>query len=206
MAFASASNFTVPISGVTNQGLLMPKLKFRFRATFANFGVTTGKLVELTKQVIDIKRPTLNFPEITIDSYNSKVYLQGKPEWQTITVNLRDDMGNNIAQMVGEQVQKQFDFLEQASASSGVDYKFIMYFDMLDGGNGTNNGSNGPTVLESWELDGCFIQNVDYGDMNYATNEPATIALTIRFDNAIQSPTGVGVGTLVGQTIGAITG
>ena len=73
MAFASASNFTVPISGVTNQGLLMPKLKFRFRATFANFGVTTGKLVELTKQVVDIKRPTLNFPEITIDTYNSKV-------------------------------------------------------------------------------------------------------------------------------------
>ena len=141
MAYASATNFTVPISGVTNQGLLMPKLKFRFRATFANFGVTTGKLIELTKQVADIKRPSVQFTEIPIDIYNSKVYLQGKPEWQTITVNLRDDAGNNVAQMVGEQVQKQFDFLEQASASSGIDYKFIMTYDMLDGGNGTNNGS-----------------------------------------------------------------
>lgn len=206
MAYASATNFTVPISGVTNQGLLMPKLKFRFRATFANFGVTTGKLIELTKQVADIKRPSVQFTEIPIDIYNSKVYLQGKPEWQTITVNLRDDAGNNVAQMVGEQVQKQFDFLEQASASSGIDYKFIMTYDMLDGGNGTNNGSNGPTVLESWELDGCFIQSVDYGEMNYSTNEPAMIALTIRYDNAIQTPTGIGVGTLVGQTIGAITG
>ena len=206
MAFASATNFTVPISGVTNQGLLMPKLKYRFRATFANFGVTTGKLVELTKQISDIKRPSVSFTEIPVDIYNSKVYLQGKPEWQTITVNLRDDVGNNVAQMVGEQVQKQFDFLEQASASSGVDYKFIMHFDMLDGGNGTNNGSNGPTVLESWELDGCFIQSVDYGEMNYSSNEMAMIALTIRFDNAIQTPTGIGVGTLVGQTLGAITG
>jgi hypothetical protein len=206
MAFASASNFTVPASGVTNQGLLMPKLKFRFRATFANFGTTTGKLVELTKQVADIKRPSVQFTEIPIDIYNSKVYLAGKPEWQTITVNLRDDAGNNVAQMVGEQVQKQFDFLEQASASSGVDYKFSMYYDMLDGGNATNNGSNGPTVLESWEINGCFIQNVDYGEMNYGSSEAAMIALTIRYDNAIQTPNGIGVGTLVGQTIGAITG
>jgi hypothetical protein len=81
-----------------------------------------------------------------------------------------------------------------------------MHYDMLDGGNGTNNGSNGPTVLESWELDGCFIQSVDYGEMNYSSNEMAMIALTIRFDNAIQTPTGIGVGTLVGQTLGAITG
>jgi len=196
MAYASASNFTVPISGVTNQGLLMPKLKFRFRATFANFGVTTSKLVELTKQVVDIKRPSVQFAEIPIDVYNSKVYLQGKPEWQTITVNLRDDAGNNIAQMVGEQVQKQFDFLEQASASSGVDYKFIMYYDMLDGGNATNNGSNGPTVLESWELDGCFLSSVDYGEMAYNTSDPVMIACNIKFDNAVQT-VGGGVGTSV---------
>ena len=206
MAFASATNFTVPISGQTNQSLIMPKLKFRFRATFSNFGVTTSKLTELTKQIIDIKRPSVNFNPITLDVYNSKVYLAGKPEWQEVTINLRDDAGNNVAQMVGEQVQKQFDFMEQASASSGVDYKFILNYDILDGGNGTNNGSNGPTVLESWELDGCLISQVDYGDFNYGTNEAATIALTIRYDNAIQSPTGIGVGTLVGQTIGAVTG
>ena len=206
MAFASASNFTVPIQGATNQGLLMPKLKYRFRATFANFGVSTSNLIELTKQIADIKRPSLTFQEIPIDVYNSKVYMAGKPEWQTITVNLRDDSGNNVAKMVGEQVQKQFDFLEQASASSAIDYKFTLFFDMLDGGNATNNGSNGPTVLESWEVNGCFITQVDYGEMAYNSNDPAMIALTIRYDNAIQTPTGIGTGTLVGQTIGAITG
>ena len=42
--------------------------------------------------------------------------------------------------------------------------------------------------------------------MNYGSNEAAMIALTIRYDNAIQTPTGIGVGTLVGQTLGAITG
>jgi len=206
MAFASASNFTVPGVGSTNQGLLMPKLKFRFNAIFSNFGVSTGLLTNLSQQVMDIKRPSVNFNPITIDVYNSKVYLAGKPEWQEITVTVRDDAGNNCAKIIGEQVQKQFDFLEQASASSAVDYKFILNYNILDGGNGTNNGSNGPTVLEAWEIAGCMISQVDYGDFNYATNEPATIAMTIRYDNAIQTPSGIGVGTLVGQTIGAITG
>ena len=101
-----------------------------------------------------------------------------------------------------EQLQKQYDFMEQSSAAAGIDYKFLTRFEVLDGGNGAST----PNTLETWQLEGCFLTNADYGDFNYGTNEAATIQMTIRYDNAIQSPSGVGVGTLVGQTIGAITG
>jgi hypothetical protein len=205
MAVSSLTKFTVPLASdqsASAQGLLMPKLKFRFRASFENFGVSVNT-VEMTKQVADIKRPSVQFEPITIDVYNSKVYLAGKPEWQEITVNLRDDAGGNVAKLVGEQLQKQFDFMEQASAASGIDYKFILRYDVLDGGNGAST----PNVLETWELYGCMLTTVDYGEMNYATNEAATIALTVRYDNAIQTPTGTGVGTAVARTIGStITG
>jgi hypothetical protein len=194
MAVASLNKFTVPLANnqsSSTQGLLMPKLKYRFRATFVNFGVTTPT-TELTKQVVDIKRPNVNFNPITIDVYNSKVYLQGKPEWQETTVNLRDDSTGAVSRLVGEQMQKQFDFLEQASAPSGINYKFQLVYDILDGG----NGATAPIVLESWELDGCFLSQVDYGEMDYKTSDPVQIACTIRFDNAIQT-TGGGVGTTV---------
>lgn len=194
MAVASLNKFTVPLANnqsSNTQGLLMPKLKYRFRATFVNFGVTTPT-TELTKQVVDIKRPNVNFNPITIDVYNSKVYLQGKPEWQETTVNLRDDSTGAVSRLVGEQMQKQFDFLEQASAPSGINYKFQLVYDILDGG----NGATAPIVLESWELDGCFLSQVDYGEMDYKTSDPVQIACTIRFDNAIQT-TGGGVGTTV---------
>jgi len=118
--------------------------------------------------------------------------LQGKPEWQETTVNLRDDATGAVSRLVGEQMQKQFDFLEQASAPSGINYKFQLVYDILDGG----NGATAPTVLESWELDGCFLSQVDYGEMDYKTSDPVQIACTIRFDNAIQT-TGGGVGTTV---------
>jgi hypothetical protein len=128
-----------------------------------------------------------------LDVYNSKVYLAGKHEWQTTTINLRDDAAGNVARLVGEQMQKQFDFMEQSSASSGIDYKFTLRYEVLDGGNGASQ----PNVLETWELYGCFLTSVDYGDLNYGTNEEARIALTVRFDNALQTPLGTGIGSVL---------
>lgn len=202
MAVASLTRFTVPLAAdqsASSQGLLMPKLKFRFRVTFENFGVSTPRS-ELTKQVMDFSRPNVSMESIEVPIYNSRVYFAGKPTWEQATVNLRDDAQGNVAKLVGEQLQKQFDFMEQSSASSGIDYKFITRCEVLDGG----NGANAPTVLETWELYGCFLTAVNYGDLNYGVNDPATIALSIRFDNAIQSPIGTGVGTFVGRSLGSV--
>jgi hypothetical protein len=202
MAIASLNKFTVPLAtnqSASTQGLLMPKLKYRFRAVFENFGVSTDR-VEMTKQVESISRPNLNMNPFTIDVYNSKVNLVGKPSWEAVTVTLRDDAGGNVSKLVGEQVQKQFDFAEQSSAASGIDYKFVLKFEMLDGGNGANQ----PNVLETWELYGALLSTVNYGDMSYGENSPATIQLNIMYDNAIQSPTGTGIGTAVGRTLGTV--
>jgi hypothetical protein len=193
---------TVPLASDQsnpNQGLLMPKLKYRFRVMFENFGVSTPR-TELTKQVIDFARPTATFEEITIDLYNSKMYLAGKAAWETITINLRDDAGGQVQRLVGEQLQKQMDFMEQASAASGIDYKFVTKCEILDGGNGLAT----PTVLETWELYGCFLTSANYNDLNYSTSEAVTISLTMRFDNALQTPLGTGVGTPVGRTNGGV--
>lgn len=199
MAVASLTKMTVPLNtdqSSNAQGLLMPKLKYRFRVTFLNFGVSNPS-TELSKQVMDFTRPQLNFNPITLDVYNSKMYLQGKPEWSTASVNLRDDVNGEVSRLVGEQIQKQFDFAEQASAYAGIDYKFQTIFEVLDGGNGAIT----PTSLETWELYGCFISEVNYGNFDYKDNEAATIALTLRYDNALQTPIGTGVGTPVGRPI-----
>ena len=202
MSVSSLTKFTVPIDGdqsAASQGLLMPKLKYRFRASFENFGVSTPR-TEMTKQVMNITRPSVTFEENMIDIYNSKVYLVGKHAWEPITVNLRDDVNGAISKLTGEQIQKQFDFMEQSSAASGIDYKFITRFEILDGGNGANT----PNVLETWELYGCFVQNINYNELDYATQDPANITMSIRFDNAVQTPLGDGIGASVDRTIGQV--
>jgi len=202
MAVSSLTRMTVPLASdqsSSTQGLLMPKLKYRFRIIFENFGVSTPR-TELTKQVIDFARPSVSFDPIDIDIYNSKVRLAGKHTWDDTTVNIRDDAGGNVAKLVGEQLQKQFDFMEMSSASSGIDYKFITRCEILDGGNGANE----PTVLETWELYGCYLTSVNYNDLAYSDSAPVTMGLNIRFDNALQTPLDTGVGAAVGRTLGTV--
>ena len=199
MSVSSLTRMTVPLASdqsASTQGLLMPKLKYRFRVMFENFGVQTPR-TELTKQVIDFTRPSVTFDEIPIEIYNSRLYVAGKHTWETLTVNLRDDASGQVSRLVGEQLQKQLDFMEQASAASGIDYKFVTKCEILDGGNGLST----PIVLETWEIYGCFLTNVNYQDLNYGSNEAVTISMSIRFDNAVQTPIGSGVGSVVARTI-----
>lgn len=203
MAISTLSKLTVPLASdqsASAQGMLMPKLKYRFRVTLENFGFNTPT-TELTKQVQDITRPTIAFDPITIDVYNSRIQLAGKPLWSPVTINVRDDVTGVVSKLFGEQLQKQFDFFEQASAASGIDYKFLTRIEILDGG----NGAYAPTIFETWELYGCYLENVNYNNLAYNANEPVLITGAIKYDNAVQTPNGSGVGAPVGRTLGSLS-
>lgn len=201
MSVSSLTKFTVPLNSdqsASAQGMLMPKLSNRFRVMFENIGVSTPRS-ELTKQVLSFSRPKLNFESIEIPVYNSKIYVAGKHTWETVSVTLRDDVNGSVSRLIGEQLQKQFDFMEQASASAGIDYKFVTRLEMTDGGNGTAE----PNVLETWEMYGCFLTNVDYSEVNYSSVEAVQIVMTVQFDNAIQTPIGDGIGSAVARLAGS---
>jgi hypothetical protein len=119
---------------------------------------------------------------MTIEAYNSKTYLAGKHTWDPITLTLREDANNNVQKVVGQQLQKQFDFFEQSSAVSSGTYKFQTRIEILDGG----NGANGANVIDRFQLVGCYLESANYNSLAYATNEAVTTTLSIRYDNAIQ--------------------
>ena len=200
MAVSSLQRMTVPLASDQSsptQGLLMPKLRYRFRVMFENLGVSTPT-TELTKQVVSFARPNLTFEPITLPIYNSTLKLAGRHSWADVAVEIRDDASGNVSKLIGEQIQKQMDFLEMSSAASGIDYKFLTKLEMLDGGNGANE----PVVLESWELYGCYIVSADYGPMAYGTNEAVSITMNISYDNANQgNQGGGGIGAVIGRTV-----
>ena len=59
-------------------------------------------------------------------------------------------------------------------------------------------------MLETWELYGCYILNVNYNEMDYTASDPASISLSIQFDNALNTPIETGIGAQIGRTIGTI--
>ena len=204
MPVASLNKLTVPLPGggqsAPNQGMLMPKLKYRFRVTLSNFGVSTPR-TEITKQVMACTRPELSFENMTLDVYNSKIHYAGRPSWADVTLTVRDDVSNAVAKLVGEQIQKQFDFFEQSSAASGIDYKFQTTIEMLDGGNGAYE----PQILESWELYGCYLQKVTYQGGEYKSSDPMDVVMLITYDNAAQYGAG-GINALSSVTRQGTTG
>ncbi len=175
---ATKDKFGVPLNtdNGSGSGILMPKLKYRFRVNLLNFG-GAGGTSELTQNVQNVTRPVVTYDEIIVESYNSKVYMHGKHTWDPITLVIRDDIQNSVAKAVGKQVQSQVNHLQQTTRSAGNDYKFETTIEILDGNTGE--------ATETWELEGCFIQNVNYSDSDYSANEPITITLQIRYDNAI---------------------
>jgi hypothetical protein len=157
------SKFGVPVTGNNGSGILMPKLKYRFRVSFlGGFGGEAESRV-LTQNVQNVSRPKITYEEVTIDSYNSRMYLQGKHSWEQISVVVRDDITNSVTKLVGAQIQRQLNHFQQSTPAAGSDYKFDMQIEILDG---VNAGAS-----EVWFLEGCFFTNVDYSDSDYSTND-----------------------------------
>jgi len=182
MAVSSAttetkSRFGVPLTGATGSGIIMPKLKYRFRVSFLNNFGGTPETTTLTQNIQNVTRPKVTYEEGEVHSYNSRIYIQGKHKWDPISVGIRDDITNSVTKLIGAQQQRQINHFQQTTTASAADFKFDMQIEVLDGGNAG--------ASEVWFLEGCFLTDVTYGDHDYTTStDVQKIDLTVRFDNA----------------------
>lgn len=189
---STLSRFGVPLgSGAGRGGILQPKAKYKFRVRVINFGPLQGG-TELSQQVVSVGRPKISHEPVAVHSYNSTMYYPGKGQFETLSLKVRDDVTNSVSTLVGYQVQKQLNHFDQTSALAGINYKFNMYIETLDGGD--------DTVLEQWYLEGCFLADVEYDEFEYSSSEFMTITMTVRYDNATQS------GGLMPTTVSLLTG
>lgn len=172
-----------------NTTTIMPKLQYRFRVTFIGDGFSATP----TRSVISVSRPSLTHDEIPLDVYNSRIYLAGKHTWEPVSVVLRDDVDSTVLREMNNQLNRQVDHANQSSGRSGAGYKFQMNVETLDGANPT------PGILDKFELAGCYIQNISYGEMAYASSEQVQVTVSIRYDNA-EIIDAAGNATLTGVT------
>lgn len=180
--------------------ILQPMLKNRFRIEF--FGIGAGEsqnATALTIQAITADRPKLSFEEITLDRYNSRAYIPGKHTFETTTIVFESDIGGGVINTLKEQLEQQQKIIGMTSkarlppAPSGASLKFATAISQLDGDD---------HAYEIWYLEGCWIQNIDYGDLDYAASETIKISVTLRYDHARQDTSGVRDGKATGGQAG----
>ena len=143
-----------------------PKRKFRWVIAINGIDAFTAKVTA---------RPQITFDETVIDYMNVKRYLSGKGTWQPMPLTLYDPIVPSAAQKVTEWIRLNF---ENVTGRMGYAqfYKKTINLKLLDGVG---------AVVEDWELQGVWIQDANYGDLDYAVSDPTEIALTLRYDQAI---------------------
>ena len=143
-----------------------PKMKNRF---IMNIDGIDSYLIKTAN------RPTISFEPVTLDHINVKRKLKGKGEWQDVEITLYDPIVPSGAQQVMEWVRTSHESLTGRDGYADF-YKRDVNFYML-----------GPVgdKIEQWTLKGAFISSAAFNDLDWASNDPAEITLTLTYDYAI---------------------
>ena len=143
-----------------------PKLKNRFIMDIDGIPAYTIKTAQ---------RPQITFEEVTLEHMNITRYVKGKGRWQQLQITLYDPIVPSAASAVIEWIRLHH---ESATGRDGYSdfYKKNINFQVL-----------GPVgdIIEKWTLNGAFIADASFGDMDFAASDPIEITLTLRYDYAI---------------------
>ena len=143
-----------------------PKLKMRYSMSL------NGLPAFLVKTMA---RPSISFEEVELHHMNVKRYVHGKATWEPIEVTLYDPVVPSAAQGVMEWIR-----LHHESVTGRDGYSDFYKKDI-------NILTLGPVgdVVEEWILKGCYVQNANFGDMDWTSEAPANINITMVMDYAI---------------------
>ena len=122
-----------------------------------------------------VGRPNISFNDVTLDHINVKRKIKGKADWQDIQCDLYDPVTPSGAQAVMEWVRLSHESVTGRDGYSDF-YKKDIRINTL-----------GPVgdVVEEWILKGAYCQSANFGDMDWTSDTPANINLTIVMDYAI---------------------
>ena len=143
-----------------------PKLKNRFIMDIDGIPAYTIKTAQ---------RPQITFEEVTLEHMNITRYVKGKGRWQQLQITLYDPIVPSAASAVIEWIRLHH---ESATGRDGYQdfYKKNINFQVL-----------GPVgdIIEKWTLNGAFIADASFGDLDFSSSDPVEITLTLRYDYAI---------------------
>lgn len=157
-----------------------PKLGYRFAVSFGSLGGLTTSST-LTGYVNSFTPASFSQESVPIDAYVSRYYVVGKHTIGQLTVELRNDISNNVVTSIQKQIDLQYNSNDQTHARNAGDVKFITKLFYLDGSRSAT--SDKAVIIESFVYTGCWITDVQFGQLSYSDSNPVTISVTIQPDD-----------------------
>ena len=120
-------------------------------------------------------RPNFTSNTIVLDHINVKRRIKGKASWEPITCELYDPVTPSGAQAVMEWVRLGHESVTGRDGYSDFYKKNITIRTLGPVGD----------VVEEWILKGAFCESANFGAMDWTTDTPANISISIQMDYAI---------------------
>lgn len=140
-----------------------PKRKFRWTMEIDGIDAFTLKTAA---------RPQMTFEETVIDFMNTKRYVAGKQSYSPLNITLQDPIAPSAAQKVMNWVRLQYEVITGRMGYASM-YKKDFSLKMTD---------PQQAVIERFDFKGAWCQDVNMGELDYASSDNAEIALVIRYD------------------------
>tara|TARA_R110001583_G_scaffold128973_1_gene280708 strand:- start:228 stop:716 length:489 start_codon:yes stop_codon:yes gene_type:complete len=143
-----------------------PKLKNRFVMEIAGVPAYMIKTAN---------RPQISFEEVQLDHMNTRRWIKGKGVWQSLQITLYDPVVPSAAQAIMEWIRLSHESVTGRDGYSDF-YKKDVTFNVL-----------GPVgdIVEEWQLKGAWVQDAQFGDLDFSSSEPVDITVTLRYDYAV---------------------
>jgi len=122
-----------------------------------------------------VNRPTLSQEAKVLNHINVQRYVKGRSVWGVVTMTLFDPIVPSAAQSVMEWVRLHHESVTGRDGYADF-YKKDLTINVL--------GPVGDKV-EEWILKGCQITEANFGEMNFDTDEPVNISMTVQPDYCI---------------------
>lgn len=122
-------------------------------------------------------RPKMTINKTGIPYMNTTTFVAGKFVWDSMTITFVDPIGPSATQLLHNWI------LQHAESATGLmglatEYKKTIYLKMLDPAG---------FEVEKWVMEGCMIETVDFGELDYGSDELVHPSVTIQPDRCILS-------------------
>ena len=167
--------------GIGQLGFSNLVFKRKFRYTFELFDICNSSDFVPRHYVKVAARPSLSIEETEVNFLNAKTWIPGKASWETITVTYIDVSTSEAAPLF-RWLASVYNFTDPINLEMGAtreNYSATAVVKLWDGCG---------ALIETWTMRDVWPTAVNFGDLDYANSEEATIELTLRYSDVTYVP------------------
>lgn len=147
-----------------------PKRKNRFYLDIP--GITDG---ENYWMVHASSRPKATISSTEIPYMNVSSWVAGRAVWETLDITFIDCIGPSTSQRVMDWIRSCIEF-KTGRMGYATNYKKQISLYLLDPAG---------EIAEQWTLYNAYIENSDFGDLDYSSDDLVNVTVTVRYDYAV---------------------